>query len=70
MVTLGIELDSVNQLARLPNDKLTSLLNLLHRWSTYRWCIAGVPNDNFSHLLAIYTMLPRWFGLAVHASVA
>ena len=38
MVTLGIELDSVNQLARLPNDKLTSLLNLLHRWSTYRWC--------------------------------
>ena len=24
MVTLGIELDSVNQLARLPNDKLTS----------------------------------------------
>lgn len=31
MVTLGIELDSVNQLARLPNDKLTSPLNLLHR---------------------------------------
>ena len=34
---MGIELDSVNQLAHLPNDKLTSLLNLLHRWSSYCW---------------------------------
>ena len=33
MVTLGIELDSVNQLARLPQEKLDSLLNL-HQWSS------------------------------------
>ena len=38
MVTLGIELDSENQLARLPEDKLTSLLELLHQWSSYSWC--------------------------------
>lgn len=38
MVTLGIKLDSVNQLACLSNEKLTSLLNLLHLWSSYGWC--------------------------------
>ena len=50
MVTLGIELDSVNQLARLPNDKLTSLLNLLHRWSSYRWCTKRQLQSLSGHL--------------------
>ena len=50
MVTLGIELDSVNQLARLPNDKLTSLLNLLHRWSSYRWCTKRQLQSLIGHL--------------------
>ena len=47
---LGIELDSVNQLTRLPNDKLTSLLNLLHRWSTYRWCTKRQLQSLIGHL--------------------
>ena len=50
MVTLGIELDSVNQLARLPNDKLASLLNLLHRWSSYRWCTKRQLQSLIGHL--------------------
>ena len=50
MVTLGIELDSVNQLARLPNDKLTSLLNLLHCWSTYRWSTKRQLQSLIGHL--------------------
>ena len=51
MVTLGIELDSVNQLARLPNDKLTSVLNLLHHWSSYRWCTKRLQSliDHLHH---------------------
>ena len=50
IVTLGIELDSVIQLACLPNDKLTSLLNLLHRWSSYRWCSKRQLQSFIGHL--------------------
>jgi len=50
MVTLGIELDSVNQLAHLPNEKLTSLLNLLHCWSSYRWCTKRHLQSLIGHL--------------------
>ena len=38
LVTLGIELDLINQLACLLTDKIDSLLNILHHWASYRWC--------------------------------
>ena len=50
MVTLGIELDSVNQLARLPQEKLDSLLNLLHQWSSNRWCSKRQLQSLIGHL--------------------
>ena len=50
MTTLGIELDSINQLARLPTDKLTSLLDLLHQWSSYRWCTKRQLQSLIGHL--------------------
>ena len=38
MTILGIELDSVNQVARLPEDKLLALRELIHSWMPRRWC--------------------------------
>ena len=38
MVVLGIELDSVNQIARLPFEKLSALPELLTSWVPRRWC--------------------------------
>ena len=38
LVVLGIELDSVNQIARLPNEKLLALRQLLQSWVDRRWC--------------------------------
>ena len=52
MTILGIELDSVNQVARLPEDKLVALRELI-RGSL----VAGAESGNWSPLLAIYTML-------------
>ena len=50
MVTLGIELDSIDQLARLPTDKMDSLLNLLHHWASYRWCTKRQLQSFIGHL--------------------
>jgi hypothetical protein len=38
LVFLGIELDSVKMTARLPTDKRTELIVLLHEWANKRWC--------------------------------
>ena len=38
MTILGIDLDSVNQVARLPEDKLLALRDLIHSWMHCRWC--------------------------------
>ena len=38
LIVLGIELDSVNQTARLPQEKLLKLRNLIDSWSERRWC--------------------------------
>jgi len=38
MVVLGIELDSINQIARLPADKLLNLQQLITLWRARRWC--------------------------------
>lgn len=37
-MVLGIELDSVAQVARLPADKLLALQELLESWRSHRWC--------------------------------
>lgn len=38
LVVLGIELDSVNQIARLPQEKMSNLRSLLNSWLKRRWC--------------------------------
>ncbi len=38
IVFLGIELDSVLQIARLPREKFLATLQLLRLWSTKAWC--------------------------------
>jgi hypothetical protein len=37
MVVLGIELYSINQIARLPPDKLCDLQQLIVSWRSRRW---------------------------------
>ena len=50
MVVLGIELDSVNQIARLPAEKLRDLQTLLHTWHTRRWCNRRQLESLIGHL--------------------
>jgi len=38
LVVLGIELDSLEQIARLPAEKLMALQELIQSWQTRRWC--------------------------------
>ena len=38
LVVLGIELDSVSQVARLPAEKLLALKELITLWLTWKWC--------------------------------
>ena len=38
LVFLGIELDSVSQTARLPQEKLAETRRLLNKWAGKRWC--------------------------------
>lgn len=45
MVVLGIELDTVAQIARLPTTKFPSIQDVLFQWSTQKCC----KKRNFSH---------------------
>jgi len=38
MVVLGIELDTVAETARLPDEKFSAIYDLLLAWSGYKWC--------------------------------
>ena len=38
LVILGIELDSVNQVAHLPAEKLLALQGLISWWLPHKWC--------------------------------
>ena len=38
LVVLGIELDSLEQTARLPTEKLMALQELIQSWRTRQWC--------------------------------
>lgn len=50
LVVLGIELDSINQIARLPAEKLLNLQQLLHRWRSRRWCNKQELESLIGHL--------------------
>ena len=38
LIFLGIELNSLTQMTRLPHDKLISTLELLYQWASKKWC--------------------------------
>ena len=39
LAVLGIELDSLAQVARLPEGKLQALKELIHLWLPWKWCV-------------------------------
>ena len=47
---LGIELDSVQQSARLPEDKLAALQELIQSWRNRRWCTRRQLESLIGHL--------------------
>ena len=50
MVVLGIELDSVHQIARLPADKLRNIQALIASWRSRRWCNRQQLESLIGHL--------------------
>jgi len=50
LVVLGIELDSINQIARLPSDKLSKLRVLLDSWASRQWCRRKELQSLIGHL--------------------
>lgn len=50
MVVLGIELDSVAQIARLPTDKLEVACRIVQQWRSRRWCNRGQLESLIGHL--------------------
>ena len=50
LTVLGIELDSVNQIARLPQSKLASLKLLLNQWASKKWCTLKELQSLIGHL--------------------
>ena len=49
-MVLGIEVDSLQQIARLPADKLQSLVQLLKWWAGCRWCNKKQLESLIGHL--------------------
>ena len=50
LVVLGIELDSMDQTARLPAEKLMALQELIQSWRTRRWCNTRQLESLIGHL--------------------
>ena len=50
LVVLGIELDSVNQVARLPQEKLSLLQELIGSWLPRKWCNRRELESLIGHL--------------------
>ena len=50
LVVLGIELDSVNQVARLPAQKLSTLKQLISSWLPRKWCNRQELESLIGHL--------------------
>ena len=60
LTVLGIELDSVNQVAHLPTEKLHALWELIASWLARTWC-------NRQELES--TMQQKWYGLVAPSYV-
>ena len=58
LVFLGIELDSVLQIACLPQEKFTSTLHLLHSWATKSWCTRKDLESHTGTLHHVYKVVP------------
>ena len=50
LVVLGFELDSINQAARLPANKLSALQGLISSWLPRRWCNRRKLESLIGHL--------------------
>jgi len=50
LVVLGIELDSLDQTASLPAEKLMALQELIHSWQNRRWCNRRQLESLIGHL--------------------
>ena len=50
LAVLGIELDSLAQLARLPDEKLQALKELIHSWLPRKWCFRHELETLIGHL--------------------
>ena len=50
LIVLGIELDSLEQSARLPAEKLSALQDLIQSWWSRRWCTRCQLESLIGHL--------------------
>ena len=50
MTVLGIEVDLVNQVARLPEGKFLALRELIHSWMPNGWCRKQELESLIGHL--------------------
>ena len=50
LTVLGIELDSIQQIARLPDDKLLALKEMVQSWLPRRWCNRRELESLIGHL--------------------
>ena len=50
LMVLGIELDSFNQIARLPTEKLSTLQDLITSWLSQKWCNRPELESLIGHL--------------------
>ena len=67
LVFLGGELDSVRQLARLPQKKLTATLQLLQRWAAKWWCTCMELESLIGSLHHVSKVIPP--GCFVHRMI-
>ena len=66
LVVLGIELDSVNQVAHLPSKKLSDLKELITSWLTWKWCNRQELGSLIRHLHPAAKVV--WPGRTSHAT--
>ena len=59
LTILGIELDSLNLLARLPQDKFDRITALLEDWSQKRWCKRKELESLIGHLQHACKVVPQ-----------
>ncbi|XP_068734369.1 uncharacterized protein [Montipora capricornis] len=65
LAVLGIELDSYNQVARLPQEKLLAIKNLIGSWLPRKWCNSHELESLIGHLQSS-VVVPVFGGLAWH----